>query len=338
MTKNDQPASAEDATDATVEQDIDQEQDEDQKAWDEFDQLDKQEDEAAAPPEDKATPVETSDEEEIATLDDPPKADETAGQEDDIWTEATDAQRDAFKAAQGRASVAEAQDRRTRGSISGMQRQINELSGQLADKAKPGEDTDGQAETDDEWDAFAKEYPEVAGPVEKRLNAKDEKIDTLSRSLAAVSDTHKANLYERNEERLATQHSDWEVVMGVQGSQKDPAAVTQAADKFADWLGQQPAYLQQAAIRNSDFIVDPEEAAHVIGIYKLANGIGQKEPASGDGKEPAPDTPQPKALSEKRKRQIESSATPRTRGPGPVTTGIPDDPKGAWDAFEKMGL
>ena len=351
-------AEATEAADAAVEAEAGaaEDTDDEKAAWEEFEEADKKDAEAATPPGDRAEATPSG-----ATADAPAgqpadaaageagepatPTDAAAGQEkktdDEIWAGATDAQRDAFKLSQERAAGAEAQDRRNRGSISGMQRQINDLTGRLDPKEpKTGEDDDGQAETeaDAKWANFAKEYPEVAEPVNERLNAKDARIDTLERSLAAVSGTHKAQLYERNEDRLATQHPDWEAVMGVEGSQENPVDVTAAANRFASWLGQQPAYLQQAAIRNSDSIVDPEEAGHVIQVYKLASGIGQQESASAAGDKPAAGEQKPKALPGKRQRQIESAAAPRTKGAGPVTTGIPDDPEGAWEAFDKMGL
>ena len=316
------------------------------KAWDDFEEADKKVADDATPPGEpgEATPAGAEVEPSrpaAATVEGEPAAPATpAGGEtqDDIWDGASDAQKAAFKAAQGRAAAAETQDRRSRGSVSGLQRQVSDLTAKVATiDAMPGGAADSRvnAEADEEWDTFAKEYPEVAGPVEKRLTSKDVRIDTLERTLAAVSDTHRDTLYERNEQSLVGKHPDWEVVLGVEGSQENPTDVTAAANLFAGWLGQQPAYLQQAAMRNSDSIVDPEEAGHVIEVYKQSTGVGQRAAAPNTGGKPKT-TP----LSAKQTRQLVSGAAPRTAGSGPVTSGVPEegDPAALWEGLEKAGL
>jgi hypothetical protein len=97
-------------------------------------------------------------------------------------------------------------------------------------------------------------------------------------------------------------------------------------------------------VRNAEEVVDAEEAADVVGRFKAflaarQNGTGgdrgsadERPLQGGNGNHQAQ---QP--LSDKRKRQLESASTARSRGPG-AATGIPDDEEGAWKAFEKMGL
>lgn len=254
----------------------------------------------------------------------------------DIWAAAAPEQRAAFEAAQQQLARLEHENRSNRGRIAALQRQTAAAPRQAASaEAAAGRDAGsgtGDFLASDDWKSFEKEYPEVAGPLGKVVGALEQKATRFEKELSAIGDDRRQQALDEQGSLLTGQHPDWQQVVG--GNQ----------DSFRSWLDHQPRHVRDAAVRNAEEVVDAEEAADVVGRFKAflaarQNGTGgdrgsadERPLQGGNGNHQAQ---QP--LSDKRKRQLESASTARSRGPG-AATGIPDDEEGAWKAFEKMGL
>lgn len=270
-----------------------------------------------------------------------PPPDGAAGTaQDDPWAKATPELRSAFEAER---TKWEDRDRRTRGQVSALQREINELKrSRTAAPANGAADGKGSGKSDgddtadgifvsDEWKTFEQEYPEVSGPIGKLIRRQEQTIQSLRGDVSAItSDRREADLDEQ-EELLAEQHADWQTVA------EHPS--------LGSWLETQPRHIREAAARNAEFISDAAEAADVIGRFKAhlasqpatpGNGTGAQggngAPAAGNGGQGKQNPP----LSGKRQRQLESASSTRSGGPG-AAFGIPEDgdPETLWKQWER---
>lgn len=270
-------------------------------------------------------------------------ASNAAAGDDDIWANASEAQRNAYEAAR---REAEERERRLRGSVSGLARQVNELKAQIAaagpqadagatddtssKNAKTGEAASDPNATASEDDAafreLANEYPELSGVLKKLFKNRDATVDNLRREnaelrvrMGSVSDAEAARVFEGQEQLVAERHPDYAQICG-------------SAD-FTRWLETQPVYVQEAAMRNGEAIHDGFEAAHIIDLFKSAGGIA--------GNTPEPTAPADNAgrgttqqTAAKRQRQLEAATTSSSRGPG-AATGAPEDFEHAFDYFAR---
>lgn len=268
-----------------------------------------------------------------------PKGDEGkgAGQPDkgkpDIWANATPEQRAAIDAAQAQIAKLEHAEKSARGRLSSLTRTLDTIRSKPA--AKPaanggaaGAAAKGVTESD-AWKAFAKDYPEVAGPIGQALAGMQLSIADQGKVVQAITEDALEADREAVYEALDREHSDWETVTA------DPA-------QFKAWLDTQPEYVQAAAKRNSDEIVNAKDAADIIGRYKAfrSSQDGGNAPANGPsggggGNAPA-NGGKTGSLSAKRNLQLESASGARSGGRG-TATGIPDtdDEQVLWDAMER---
>lgn len=256
----------------------------------------------------------------------------------DIWANATPEQRAAIEAARSQNEQLESRDRRLRGQVSALQRQINELStGQGSATRKPAGGTDEQADgflASDDWKSFEGEYPEVAGPLGKVISSLQDTITTQGKILSAIGDDRQKEALNEQGSLLEERHPGWQGMM--QSNQ----------ETFVDWLNHQPRHIREAAVRNADDVVDAEEAADVVGRFKAWMAVHNKDNGQGEGQTAderstesnGKNQTQPE-LSGKRKLQLESTTGARGKGPG-AATGIPEngDPEVMWNSFERMGL
>lgn len=269
--------------------------------------------------------------------------DKQAADKDDPWATATDEQRSAHEADQKLIKKLEQSDRSQRGRLSSMQRQINAINAINA-KPKPRKsaaaddsaagDGEGGGDSDemygsDEWKTHEKEYPEVAGPNKTITNKLADRIDALEEQQGVAEDGRHQDAVTVQEEILDDEHSDWEEVMAAEGT--------------LEWLDDQPRHIQEAALRNSEEIVDAAEAADVISRLKAFRSA-QEDAGEGtdttDADESGADTGAGNGttqLTDKRKRQLEAASTTRAGGPG-AAHGIPEDgdPAAIWDAMDKQ--
>lgn len=265
-------------------------------------------------------------------------SDQTQG--DDLFANATPEQRAAYEEAQAKLKALKHAERSNRGRISALQRQIQDFNrssqgsqqdaGQASRGQQQGDDDRAEGSepgadnflSSDDWQSFKQEYPEVAGPMEKVLQQQQQTVTRLQKELSAIGDDRRQDALTEQTTLLAEEHPDWDQVV--------------AEDSFPEWLEQQPRHIQEAALRNSEEIVDAAEAADVVGRFKQhrENGAGgqatpsQETPPAGR----AGGSPNQQA---RRQRQLESASTARARGPG-AASGVSEDAdeETIWKQFD----
>jgi len=254
----------------------------------------------------------------------------------DIWANAPPELKAAYEAAEKKARDLEHRKKSDDGRVATYQRQVKALTDQISELQKGKKDGATQAssekkagEISDKLAKLKTDYPEIAEPIEHlegRLNDALKKIDSLTSEFSGISK-------ERSEKQFATQEK---IVLE---AHKDYDAIAES-DEFYAWYAQSPAFIKAGVERNARGIVDGHEVKKIIDLFKLETGkvstgavtATKTEPADkGQSNNPAPADPH-------RKRQLESASSPRSKSLGPTPSGIPDDPEGAWNAFERMGL
>lgn len=121
--------------------------------------------------------------------------------------------------------------------------------------------------TQQDIDAWAKKYPDVAGLVEaiadKKAKERASDIDARLKEVEAMRDAAKR---EKAEVALLKRHPDFVEI--------------REDDAFHKWAETQPAVYQNALYDNPD---DVDSVARVIDMYKLDMGIKTKKPAADKG-------------------------------------------------------
>ena len=319
----DEFAADDSAADAPTQTTQEAEDEQDKEIWD---ALDKQEE--------SGEPLAADDSAADDVIDDDPAADDDPGPDtDDVWADATDAQRGAFKASQERAERMEHAHKSEVGRTKTLRRQLSDVTVQLDRAAKntppkkddvedDGDPADDKAEPS-AWDALATEYPEVAGPVNERLSkiedaqAKKDREDELE--AADAKEAHTQTVIEQTD-LLAEKHKDWLEVA--------------TTPEFATWLDDQPRSIRDVAAVNAKEIVDATGAGDVITRYKASRSDQGDDSDGPDESQDTTDT----SLAARRKRQLESGRSSRPKGPGTIVSGIPEDgsDEEIWAGFDKM--
>lgn len=120
--------------------------------------------------------------------------------------------------------------------------------------------------SEDEVDAWAKKYPDVAGIVEaiaeKKANERATELDGRLKEIEELRITAKR---EKAEAELAALHPDFGDI--------------RADDNFHEWAKTQPKVVQDALYENTD---DAKSVARVIDLYKADKGITAKKDNSSD--------------------------------------------------------
>ena len=200
------------------------------------------------------------------------------------------------------------------GRVAALNRELQQLRqqavGQGEGKADPPKGAKDLLEGDD-LKAWREEYPEVAEPVLRLIQAQQETIDRLSGTMGKIDEDKAETFYEKQFTVYAEQHPDWADYVGPQ---------SRHGTKFAGWLEAQPRYVREAVERNSDNIVDANEAADVLSKFKREAGI------SGGQASPKPDV--------RRQKQLDAAADVRTKTP-PVAAGVPDDFEAAFESYAR---
>ena len=118
--------------------------------------------------------------------------------------------------------------------------------------------------TDDEIDAWAKEYPDVAKIVETiAIKKAAEQNKDIEERLNALSEKERLTSRERAEMELLQIHPDFVEI------RDNP--------DFHAWAEEQPEYIQAALYENED---DPRAAARAIDLYKADMGVSKKKKTS----------------------------------------------------------
>jgi hypothetical protein len=247
---------------------------------------------------------------------------QTAGHEDkapenpdDLWADAPEPLRRRWEAAQQELEKERQSARSNAGRIAAYQRQISELQNRMAafEQNAAGKRTASDQDagsTDDDWKAIKEEYPELVGPIERRLASIAEENATLKRELSAYSEERRDLYLQEQQDALTQQHADWQDVVG--------------SSDFLDWYTAQPAEVRSMVEKNADAIVDAQSAAYAINLFKMQTGFQNAAPAKG--------TPTNDAAKQKRQRQLQDGAGAAGRGPGRMS-GPPDDFEAAFTYF-----
>ncbi|MBA58886.1 MAG: hypothetical protein CMQ40_06910 [Gammaproteobacteria bacterium] len=137
------------------------------------------------------------------------------------------------------------------------QTQLNELKAQLAESTKQNIKL---PKTEEEIDAWAKEYPDVAGIVETIATKKAmEQSKDLEARMKQINEMQSDAKREKAEAELLRIHPDFEEI--------------KESDDFHDWADKQPKWVQNALYENED---DANSAARAIDLYKSDTGMGKK--------------------------------------------------------------
>jgi len=143
------------------------------------------------------------------------------------------------------------------------QAQLDKLTSQL-DAATKNELVLPKSE--DEVEAWAKKYPDVAGIVEaiadKKASERSSELDGRLKEIEALRTTAKR---EKAEAELLSFHPDFQEI--------------RADDAFHSWAENQPKVVQDALYENSE---DAKSVARVIDLYKSDQGIKTKKVSSSD--------------------------------------------------------
>lgn len=235
--------------------------------------------------------------------------------EDDIWANAPEPLRAAHEATLKERDEATTARKRAEGTVSGLQRKVNELA-----KAPAKAATEGDAKMildSPEYKKAKEDYPEVFESVDKAFKALVAKVDTIAGKTDAV--TTKNHLDEQAR-IVAAVHPDHGQIAG--------------SKAFADWYETQPAYVKSAVERNASAVVNGDEVAALMSQFKRETGWKPTQPpvANSTGKQkPAEDT--------RRKVQLESAGTPKGKSTQVKADGLPDDdPVAIWNDFDRRGL
>jgi len=120
--------------------------------------------------------------------------------------------------------------------------------------------------SNEEIEAWAKKYPDVAGIVEAIATKKaDEKAASLDTRLKEIEELRITAKREKAEAELAALHPDFGEI--------------RSDDVFHEWAKDQPKWVQDALYENVD---DAKSVARVIDLYKVDKGITGKAKSSSD--------------------------------------------------------
>ncbi len=145
---------------------------------------------------------------------------------------------------------------------------IEKLEGQL-DKATKNELV--LPKTEDEIDAWAKQYPDVASIVETIASKKaKESSAEIDKRLSEIEEMRDSAKKDKAEAELMALHPDFDKIRD--------------SDEFHDWAEEQPKWVQDALYENPD---DARSAARVIDLYKVDNNIAKVSSKTNNDKEAA---------------------------------------------------
>ena len=196
----------------------------------------------------------------------------------DIWADATPEQQAAIEAAKHETSS-------NKGRLSAQDRELKKLRDLLASAETPAPK---EAEVDVDWDEFNDEYPDVAGPVAKRLSALEADNKRLNNEVSGITEASREEAINDEKAVLLDRHPDY--------------LEFTRTEEFVDWLNDQQTYVQDGFIRHSDGIVDGSEAADLLDLY-----TGSAQPKTEAY------TPKPPS---RRQRRLDSAVTTDGGTPG----------------------
>jgi hypothetical protein len=225
---------------------------------------------------------------------------------DDIWAGADPMLRAAYQAAASRAEAAEHKLSSAHGRVAAYQRQVNALRHEVsgAQQAERPYGLDELLETE-RLRAFQEDYAEVAEPILDLLRTQQAQLDRLAGPVSQVEENSRRAFYHHQASILERDHPDWLDYTD--------------HDAFAPWLETQPRHVQEAAVRNAQYIEDAQEVSDVLSRFKAH--IGRGAGAS--------------ATDARRMKQLAASTDVRTRGPQ-AAAGAPNEFDSAFEHFARQ--
>lgn len=194
------------------------------------------------------------------------------------------------EAAADRAKKLELNNRSLAGRMSAYQRRYEEAAGKRPAEVKQ-EATDEETA---EWKQFATDYPDVAGAIEKRLEAKLGSTPALAELVE----------YVESEKRTRFLTEAWDAVEAVHAGWREIGK----SNTFQEWMQTSPTY---GRLASSDDVAD---AIALFDLYKAAH------PTPGNPNTPTQaEADQAAKLSARRKEQAEGASSPNDRGATPNT-------------------
>lgn len=111
--------------------------------------------------------------------------------------------------------------------------------------------------SDEDIEAWAKEYPDVAGIVETIAAKKAKELFSKAESrLSELDEAHNEALRIKAENQIRKTHDDFDEL--------------RSSESFHDWADEQPKWVKDALYENMD---DPASVIRVIDLYKVDNGM-----------------------------------------------------------------
>ena len=111
--------------------------------------------------------------------------------------------------------------------------------------------------SDEDIEAWSKEYPDVAGIVETIAAKKAQEMFSKAEiRLQELDDAQAEVSRSKAENKIKETHSDFDEL--------------RESDEFHDWADEQPKWVRDALYENSD---DPASVVRVIDLYKIDNGL-----------------------------------------------------------------
>lgn len=111
--------------------------------------------------------------------------------------------------------------------------------------------------SDEDIEAWSKEYPDVAGIVETIAAKKAKELFSKAESrLSELDEAHNEALRIKAENQIRKTHDDFDEL--------------RSSESFHDWADEQPKWVKDALYENMD---DPASVIRVIDLYKIDNGM-----------------------------------------------------------------
>ena len=239
-------------------------------------------------------------------------------QSNDIWANAPPELRDAYD------SLKRDSDYRlsaVKGRLSAADRELARLRSEQ-NRQPDNQQQQGGGPSSDQADPFnpeklaqlREEYGEVAGPLVDAIEALKGSVDQMRAPVEQIEHERETAQYDAQVQLLAGKHPDWGTAF------KRP--------EFVGWFEEQPQFIKAAIERNANFIVDGQEAATVLDLFKRDIGAAAPPPQSQTGQQQT-DT----RLSDRRARQLDAGRDAASRGGQSAAAGVPDDFDTAMEAY-----
>lgn len=286
-------------------------------AWDEIEAEESGQPAEAAGRDDEADKVDPEGGEEAgqATESSTPDADAVEASRDettdDIWANATEAQRAALAEMREKLGKAENLVRSNGARAARAQSELHALKLTLEAKRDEEKATEEGAEATDPEERYKQlreEYPEVAAPLLDRIMKLEGTLTELTAGQKSRTEAETNEFLERQRTELVGQHEDFDQIVN--------------SPEYAEWLQAQVPAIQRVIAENAQAIVNAAECAWVLDLYKRDRAISPPNEAA-------------ERVADKRRKQLEAGTTANTRTPA-VTRDTGDSFEDEWDRLEKQ--